>query len=186
LRRTRNIVLGVLAAGAALVVCVPGAGALTATAALSSGSLGFVSTPPDVTFAAALNGKDRTVTATQAIDVDDATGSGAGWNLTATSTTFSAGAHTLATTATTINAAPAVACDAGVTCVTARKTALVTYPYTLPAAAVAPTATRMFNSNVNRGMGAQTLTPTWRLAVPANSYSGTYLSTWTLSLISGP
>jgi hypothetical protein len=35
-------------------------------------------------------------------------------------------------------------------------------------------------------MGNQTVTPTWRLAVPANTSPGTYTSTWTLSLVSGP
>jgi len=177
---------GALAAIAALMACVSGAAALTSTATVSSGSLGFVAAPPSVAFTDTLNGKDQTASATQAINVDDATGSGAGWNLTATSTTFAAGAHQLSTAATTLTAAPKAACDAGVTCVKATKTALVAYPYTLPAATVAPTATRMFNSAANKGLGEQTVTATWKLAVPANTYSGTYASTWTLSLISGP
>ncbi len=145
-----------------------------------------MSAPPNVIFNATLNGLNQTATAAQAINVSDATGSGAGWNLTATSTTFAQGAHTFPTTATTITAAPTVACDPGVTCVRATKTALVTYPYTLPAAATAPTATRFFNSRAGRGMGDQTITPTWRLAVPANAYSGAYTSTWTISVVSGP
>jgi hypothetical protein len=62
----------------------------------------------------------------------------------------------------------------------------VSYPYTLPAAATAPTATRVFNAPLGTGMGDQTVTPTWTLAIPANAYSGTYNSTWTLSLVSGP
>jgi hypothetical protein len=35
-------------------------------------------------------------------------------------------------------------------------------------------------------MGNQTVTPTWKLAVPASTFAGTYTSTWTLSLTSGP
>jgi hypothetical protein len=30
------------------------------------------------------------------------------------------------------------------------------------------------------------VTPTWRLSVPANTFAGTYTSTWTISLVSGP
>ncbi len=177
---------GALAASAVLLAGGPTAGAATSTAAIAAGALGFVSAPPNVTFTDKLNGVNQTATTTQAINVSDATGSGLGWNLTATSTTFTSAAHTLSTAATTVTAAPKVACDAGVTCVKATKTALVTYPYTLPAAAVAPAATRLFNSAANKGMGDQTITPTWRLAVPADAYVGAYTSTWTLSLVSGP
>jgi hypothetical protein len=35
-------------------------------------------------------------------------------------------------------------------------------------------------------MGDQTVTPTWTLAVPSKTYAGTYTSTWTISLVSGP
>jgi hypothetical protein len=186
-RKWRRLVgVAALAGCSALLACAPTAGAVTATAAVTAGTLGFVSAPPNVTFSGTLSGLNQTLTAAQAINVGDATGSGAGWNLTATSTTFANGAHLLSTTATTITAAPTVACDAGVTCTRATKTALVTYPYTLPAAATPPTATRFFNSRANRGMGDQTVTPTWRLAVPANAYAGAYTSTWTVSLVSGP
>jgi hypothetical protein len=183
----RRIVAGaIVSAGALLAVASP-AGAATATATLSAGSLGFVSTPPNVTFSDTLNGLDQTASATQAIDVGDATGSGTGWNLTATSTTFTTGGgspHLLSTTATTVGGAPSVACDAGATCVTA--TNAITYPYTLPAAGTPPTATKLYNAAANTGMGNQTVTPTWKVAVPASSYAGTYTSTWTISLVSAP
>jgi hypothetical protein len=173
--------------GCLLVSSAP-ADAATASAELKAGSLGFVSTPPNVTFPnTTLTGLAQVITATQGIDVGDATGSGAGWNLTATSTTFAAGGHTLPTTATTITSTPTVACDAGATgCTTATTTGLVSYPYSLPAAGTAPTATRMFNAAAASGMGNQTVTPTWNLAVPPSTYAGTYTSTWTVSLISAP
>jgi hypothetical protein len=158
--------------------------ATTATATLTAGSLKFVSEPPAVTFSATLTGVDQTVTNAQALDIGDATGSGTGWNLTATSTTFTTGSKTLATTATSVGSAPTVACDASTTCTLA--TTNVTYPYALPAAGTAPTATKMFNATANTGMGNQTVTPTWKLAVPASTFAGTYTSTWTLSLVSGP
>lgn len=174
------IVLGSLA------VAAP-AGATTASETLTAGTLGFVSAPAAVTFPGkTLSGVDQTATAAQAFDIGDATGSGAGWNITATSTTFTTGSKTLPTTATTIQAAPAApTCDASTTCTVGGATT-ITYPYTLPAAASAPTATKLYNAPINTGMGDQTVSPTWTLAIPANAYAGTYTSTWTLSLVSAP
>lgn len=181
-------VLGVLAVGAAaallFAVAAPRAGATSATANLTAGSLAFVSAPPAVTFSATLNGTNQNVTTTQPLDVGDATGSGNGWNVTATSTTFASGSHSLTATATTIPSAPSLACDTNVTCTTAVTN--VTYPYSLPAASTAPTATELYNATANTGMGDQTVTPTWSLAIPGNTYAGSYSSTWTLSLVSGP
>jgi len=161
------------------------AGAATATATLTGGSLAFVSAPPNVNFSATLNGTNQTVTATQALDVSDATGSGAGWSISATSTTFDAGGGvTLATNSTTVQSTPTTACDGGSACTLATNS--VSYPYTLPAAASAPAATKVFNAAVNTGQGNQTVTVTWSLAVPSTAQPGTYTSTWTLSLASGP
>jgi hypothetical protein len=169
---------------ATVVVAPTSAFASTATATLSAGSLAFVSAPGNITFSATLNGTDQTVTSNQGLDVGDATGAGTGWNITATSTTFTSGGHTLSTSATTVTSTPTVACDASVTCTTATNS--VTYPYTLPAAGVAPTATKLFNAAANTGMGNQTVTAAWKLAVPASTFAGTYTSTWTISLVSGP
>jgi hypothetical protein len=185
-RTGRRLAVALAAASVAVLLPVTALGA-TGTATISAGSLGFVSTPPNVTFSATLNGLDQTVNATQALDVGDATGSGTGWNLTATSTTFTTGGgtpHLLSTSATTLTGAPTDVCDASATCTLATNS--VTYPYTLPAGATAPTATKMFNSAANTGLGNQTITPTWRLSVPANTFAGTYTSTWTISLVSGP
>ena len=176
--------LAVMLVAALLPVVALGA---TGTATIAAGSLGFVSTPPNVTFSATLNGLDQTASTTQALDVGDATGSGTGWNITATSTTFTTGGgspHLLSTTATSLTGAPTDACDASATCTLATNSA--TYPYVLPAAGTAPTATKMYNAAASTGLGNQTVTPTWRLSVPANSFAGTYTSTWTISLVSGP
>ena len=171
------------AASAALAGSLPAA-ATTGTATISAGSLAFNSTPPNMSFAATLNGSDQTPTDNEAIDVGDATGSGAGWNITATSTTFTTGTKNLSTSATTVTATPTVSCDSGATCTLA--TNAITYPYTLPAASTAPTATKLFDGAVNTGLGNQTVTPTWRLSIPANTFAGTYTSTWTISLVSAP
>jgi hypothetical protein len=44
----------------------------------------------------------------------------------------------------------------------------------------------MFNAAANTGGGDETVTVTWQLSVPATTAVGTYTSTWTLSLVSGP
>jgi hypothetical protein len=174
--------------GSLLLVAAP-AGATTASETLSAGSLGFASAPGNVTFpGTTLNGSNKTVTAPQAFDIADATGSGAGWNITATSTVFKAatGGYTLPTGATTIASSPgAPTCDTNVTCTVGGATT-VSYPYSLPAATTAPTATKLFNAPAGTGMGDQTVTPTWTLAIPGNAYAGNYTSTWTLSLVSAP
>jgi len=172
--------------GSVLALAAP-AGATTASETLTAGSLGFASTPGNVNFpATTLNGANKTVTAPQSLDIADATGSGAGWNITATSTVFKAGTYTLPTGATTIASSPgAPTCDTNVTCSRGGSTT-VSYPYSLPAGTNAPTATKIFNAPAGTGMGDQTVTPTWTLAIPANAYAGAYTSTWTLSLVSGP
>jgi len=172
-----------LAVAAATLAVAGPAGTATGTATISAGSLAFVSMPANVIFAATLSGLDQTSTDNEAIDVGDA-GSGTGWNLTATATTFATGTQSLATSATTVTAAPTDSCDASATCTVA--TNAITYPYTLPAATTAPTATKLFNSAVNTGMGNQTVTPTWKLSIPASTFAGTYISTWTISLVSAP
>jgi hypothetical protein len=172
--------------GAALLAAAP-AGATTASETLTAGSLGFAGTPGNVTFpGTTLDGANKTVTAAQPLDIADATGSGAGWNITATSTLFKSGSYSLPAGATTIGSSPAApTCDSSVTCTPGGSTT-VSYPYSLPAAATAPTATKLFNAPAGTGMGDQTVTPTWTLAIPANAYAGNYTSTWTLSLVSGP
>jgi hypothetical protein len=183
-RARRSVLVGLTISIALVAGSSVTANALTGTATITAGTLAFVSAPPNVSFSATLNGADQTASSAQAIDISDATGSGAGWDITATSTTFTAGAKTLATSSTTLSGAPTTACDAGAACTLATNS--VAYPYTLPAAATAPTATKVFNAAVNTGLGNETVTPTWRLAVPAATFAGTYTSTWTLSLVSGP
>jgi putative surface cell wall-binding protein len=173
-----------LAAGGLLATALP-ADATSATATISAGTLAFQSSPSTAGFSATLTGLDQSVTSGQTFDVSDATGSGAGWNVTATSTTFTApGSHTLPTSAVTIGSAPGVACDAGSTCTVAGNS--VAYPYTLAAETTAPTATKLYNATANSGLGRQTVTATMALAIPANTYAGNYTSTWTYSLVSGP
>jgi hypothetical protein len=168
----------------------PVSASTTATAQVNAGTLAFInSTPASFSFpVTTLNGADQVQTQGQPFDISDATGSQAGWNVTATSTTFTAGSHTLPTTVTTVASPPSDSCDASSTCTLATNS--VTYPYSLPAGSSAPTATKLFNAALNTGMGNQTITPTWSLDFPSNTWAGgagtPYTSTWTLTLTAGP
>ena len=156
-----------------------------ATATLTSGVLSFVAAPGNLAFPAVdLDGVDQMTSASLGIGISDGTGSGAGWALDATSTTFSNGTSELPADSVTVDTAPSVACDTGADCTPA--TDGVSYPYVLPAGTSAPPATALFSAAVGTGMGDQTVTPVFSLAVPANAAAGAYSATWTFSLVSGP
>jgi hypothetical protein len=191
-RRTRlslGATISALVIAGAAATPGPARAGTVASVTVGAGTLSFISGTPStaITFpSTTLNGTSQTITATLAFSIGDATGSGAGWNVTATSTTFTSGSHTLPTTATTVQTAPTPTCNSATTCTPA--TNLVTFPYTLPAAATAPTATKLFDSAANTGLGDQTFTPTWTLMIPAGAVASAtpYASTWTFSLVSGP
>ena len=112
-------------------------------------------------------------------------GTGSGWNLTITSTTFSTGGgspKTLSTTASQVTGVTS-ACAQG-TCTD--PTNSITYPLTVPAGASAPTAVKLFNAAVDTGLGDFTVTPTVGVSIPSNTFAGTYTSTITLAVASAP
>jgi len=139
--------------------------------------------PGTISFpAVTLNGLNKTDTTTAGLTIDDETGSGLGWYLTATSTTFANGSHTLPTNATTLTGASASPGSGN--CTTA--TNAIGYPVTVPAGATAPTAVSVFDASAASGAGALSTTLSLSLAIPSNAIKGTYSSTWTITLASGP
>ena len=108
------------------------------------------------------------------------------WDASATAVSAARipGSSDVVVAGTTVQSGPTVACDAAVTCAAATNT--VSYPYTLPAGAAAPTATKLYNAAINTGMAGQTVDATFQLAIPASTLAGSYSSTWTYSLVSGP
>jgi len=149
----------------------------------SGGSLTLTS-PASLMFpSATLTGVDQTEAATVSLTPSDLTASGAGWNIQATSTTFTnASGRTLPTTATRFTA--------GIATTTAGNCSLptnaITYPLTLPAGTTAPAAVKVFDATAATGAGPSTLALTAAIAVPASAYVGTYTSTWTFTIASGP
>jgi hypothetical protein len=172
---------------AALVFAAVGlAGTVTATATVSAGNGGnlSLSLPSDPSISDTLDGTDQTASYSLALGLSDIRGTGAGWNLTITSTTFTAtGGHTLATSASSLTGASS-GCTAGGSCTS--PTNAISYPLGVPAAATAPTAVKFFNAAANTGMGRFTITPSIDVAIPGNSYAGAYTSTVTIAAVSGP
>lgn len=169
----------------ALVAAPPGRGATVTPQGTVSGSVLSATTSASPSFSANLDSGDSTQTYTVPVALQDTRGTGAGWNLTITSTTFSTGGGTPRTLPTTASSLTGVtsSCASG-TCTSPSNAQ--TYPVAVPAAGTAPTAVKFFNTTAGNGMGIFTITPTVAVTVPQNAYAGTYTSTVTLSVVSGP
>lgn len=180
--------LGAAAVVAALVAAAPATalGDTVSPTGTVTGSPLVLTLGAAPTFSATLDGSNKTPTFTVPMTMDDSTGTGAGWNVTLTSTQFSTGGatpRTLAADASTITAATA-SCVAGATC-TAPDNA-IGYPLTVPAAGVAPAAVKIFNASLDMGMGKFDLSPSVSVSIPANTYAGTYSSILTVTGASAP
>ncbi|HEV2660671.1 MAG TPA: WxL domain-containing protein, partial [Ktedonobacteraceae bacterium] len=130
-----------------------------------------------------LNGTNQAMTWRMVLNISDTRGTGAGWNLTITSTQLKTlTGKTLSTTATRITTVDA-ACAPAASCTSATNT--INYPLTVPADSTAPTPVKFFNAASGSGQGHFQFTITLSTAVPANSYKGTYTSTITPAINDG-
>jgi hypothetical protein len=181
--KSRLVISLAVAAAALVVAAVAIAGTVTATATVTGAASLSLSHGSTATISDTLDGTDQAVNYTLPLTLADARGTGTGWNLTVTSTTFTTGSHTLATTASSI-ASVSSACVAGGTCTNATNS--IAYPLTIPAAATAPAAVKLFNSAATTGLGRFTITPSINVTIPGNSFAGSYASTLTIAAVSGP
>lgn len=168
-----------------------------------TGSTLTLTSPSSLTWSETLNGLDQSIVDTtggdQQYTVNDATGSGAGWKVTMAATTFTNGSHTLSNTLTlsangssssiTGTTAPTAACGASATCTL--PTDNTTYPVAITTAATMPTPSAIYDTSASTGLGQVAIggSPNpvgWWLQVPASVYSGSYVSTVTLEVVSGP
>jgi hypothetical protein len=198
-------------AGTAQAAACPGTPVVAGTTCTDTGTLTFTAgvlnllSPVALTWAGTGSGLDQQLvdatTAHQSYIVDDATGSGAGWNVTVSATTFTNGTVSLANagtfstngsiTSVVATAGPTAACTSGATCTLPTDTS-VTYPVALTTAASSPTAFKVYDALVNTGLGSITVglpgaAPVgWWVAVPGNAKPATYLSTVTLEVLSAP
>src|SRR3954462_11183790 len=118
---TRTRIISAIAAAASLLAALAPQSALgasaTVTGSVNAGTLS-ISTSATPSFSVTLDGTDKTGSYTVPTTVTDATGSGAGWNLTIPSTQFTTGGgspHTLATSASSLTGV-ASSCAGGSTC----------------------------------------------------------------------
>ena len=176
--RHRLLILTALTATALTTAAAALAGTLTATATVSGTAGVSLTLPAGPSLTDTLDGTDQTVSYAPVLGIVDARGTGAGWNLTISATTFSDGSgHTLAPGQVSSVAA---ACKAGNSC-TAASSSGITYPLT-----IGGTASKFFNAALNSGLGKVDVTPTVDVAIPGNAYAGTYTSTVTLAAATGP
>src|SRR5439155_3040949 len=155
----------------------PGSGSLTPTTPTSASPAFSLALrrPPSTTHS--LYATDRRSSYAPVLGVVDARGTGAGWNLSISATSFSDGAgHTLAPG--TVSAV-AQACHAASSCTLA--TNAIGYPLT-----VTGVAAKVFNAAVNTGLGKVDVTPTVDVLIPGTTFAGTYTSTVTVSVVAGP
>lgn len=175
--RHRLLILTALTAAALTTTAAALAGTMTATATVAGTAGISLNLPSGPSFSSTLDGTDQTVSYSPLLGVVDARGTGAGWNLTMSSTGFSDGSgHTLAAgTVTGVSAA----CHAGSSCTAA--TNAIGYPIGL-----STTAAKFFNASANTGMGKVDVTPSVSVLIPGNAFAGTYTSTVTLAATTGP
>lgn len=168
---------------------------------LTAGSLSLLP-PTALSWADTLNGMEQYAydenSAHQSFIVDDATGSGAGWNVTVAAGTFTDTAgDTLPASAFTVNGdlgsstshtAPHIGCTSGTNCTLANNT--VTYPVGGTLTPINGTPQKLVNAETTpspSGIGSNTVdTVGWWLTIPANVRIGNYTATVTLAINSTP
>lgn len=170
------------------------------------GGLGF-GAPAALTWSGVLNGQNQNLAdataAHELLTVNDQTDSGAGWHVTVSATNFvTAGGSTLpasgvlgvtgSTAGLSTSTAPTAACPGTAFCALPDDTA-VTYPVVITSAATSPAPSTVYDATAATGIGPVTIGGStaanpvgWWVNVPGYAPSGTFSSTVTVSIVSGP
>lgn len=181
--RLMRVVAGLgLAAALAVGAVMPALAAdatLDGTASLTGGDLTVV-TGGEVTFTGNLTGSSTTLPSAgnPSVTITDATGTGAGWTLSASADPFTntENAHTLPADALTMLASN-VSAVAGST---------AGLPATTQEVGLTGTPSVVLTADPDTGMGTFQIEPAFTLDIPANAYAGTYTSTVTFTLAATP
>lgn len=166
-----------------------------------------VGAPATLSWAGTLTGRNQTLVdgnaSDQQVTVNDQTNTGNGWHVTVAATSFTNGsgyslpaAGVLTVTGSVTNSGlsvgPTAACAGSVVCALPNNSA-VTYPVAITTAATSPVAQTVYDARAYTGVGPVSLGGSsaanpvgWWVAVPALAQSGTYSSTVTISIVSGP
>jgi hypothetical protein len=172
-----SIIVGFLVL-ACVAVSAAAAGTFQTTATVSGTAGISLGLPASASLTDTLDGSDQTVSYSPLLAVVDARGSGAGWNLQISATTFGDGSgHSLAPGTVT---AAAQVCHSGSSC-TAATNSGITLPLTITGVAA-----KFFNAAALTGLGKIDVAPTIAVAIPGSSYAGTYTSTVTVAATTGP
>jgi hypothetical protein len=183
---------GLTLAGIGLIAATVAAAAVAATVGVTSvvtaGTTLSVAggTPPP--FNVTLNGVDQTVNYNLPVVVVDSRGGTLGWNLTVTSTTFTDGSagvgHSFGMSASTITSVTPT-CAVNSTCLLPINNVANTN-LGLPGAS--GTAVKYFNASSAAGAGRGTINvdATVAVLIPANVFAGSFTSTVTVAVSSGP
>jgi hypothetical protein len=202
--------LAVSGAGAADAgTCSPGTPCTaTGTAGLTGGTLSLTA-PGTLTWGTTLTGAPQqvadAVTADQSLTVVDATGNGAGWNLTVAATTFTTADTTPKTLADTgtfkingdpttngagANTSPDAVCTVATQCTPPTGNTVSSYPVPVTTAATGPTPATIYTAAAASGFGSILLGSAhpigWWISLPSNTLAGSYTSTVSLNIGSGP
>jgi WxL domain surface cell wall-binding len=118
---------------------------------------------------------------------NDLSGSAEGWHLSITSTQFTSTTTStpLPLDASDITSTTAT-CTVATTCSDPTLTNDITTVVPIPAATTAPTAVTFFGAIATTGAGTYTVTPTINVFIPGGTRIGSYTSTTTLAIESGP
>ena len=161
-----------------------------------------LASPSSLAWAAEENGTNQSsvdeVPADQKLTVNDSSGTTSGWDVTVSATTFSSGSQILpdtgrlaftGSTSSLTGATPSAACVGS--CVLPVDT--TDYPVAIDTAASSPDAFTIYDASAGTGTGVVALGGAgathpigWWIQVPASAYAGSYTSTLTLTLVSGP
>jgi hypothetical protein len=171
------LMLGTVGLLALTMTTVAIASTLTATVTITGPTGMSMTLPGNPSFSDTLDGADQTVSYSALLAIVDARGTGAGWNLQIAATSFADGfGHSLAPGAV---AAVSASCLGGSSCTAAANA--IGYPLT-----VTGVATKFYNAAAATGMGKVNVTPTVNVTIPGNAFIGTYTSSVTLAVVSGP
>ena len=160
--------------------------------------------PASLTWSAADTGYNLPVvdqvSGDQQLTVTDTTGSGAGWHVTVSATTLTTGTYTLpnaaaivftgSTSSSASSSAPSTAC---VSSCTLLPTDTTTYPVSITTAASSPANYTVYDTAAHTGDGQITIGGStsahpvgWWVNMPGKAHTGTYTTTLTVEVFSGP
>jgi alpha-tubulin suppressor-like RCC1 family protein len=161
-----------------------------------------LASPSSLTWAVTASGFNQsavdTVAGNQQLTATDNTGTGAGWHITVSATTFINGSNSLpgtgaievtGSTSSLTSTAPSVTCVGSCTL----PTNTTTYPVVINTAASLPPAFTIYDTSAATGLGVMTIGGSsaahpigWWVQVPGSVRAGSYVSTVTITVASGP